>query len=64
MAQCSILYVTAASDGTQVLALRALGFRVDQGQDLPPTEALSGYHAVIVRAGNIAELTGEPPPEV
>jgi hypothetical protein len=23
---------------------------VDQGQDLPPTEALSAYHAVIVRA--------------
>jgi hypothetical protein len=50
MAQCSILYVTAASEGTQVGALKALGFHVDQGKELPPTEVLSAYHAVIVRA--------------
>ena len=42
--------MTADGDGTQVGARKALGFRVDQGQDLPPTEALSAYHAVIVRA--------------
>lgn len=50
MAQCSILYVTARSEGTQVGALKALGFHVDQGEDVPAAETLSGYHAVIVRA--------------
>lgn len=50
MAQCSILYVTAASEATQVDALRALGFHVDRNAELPPTEVLSRYHAVIVRA--------------
>jgi hypothetical protein len=49
MTQCSILYVTAAGEGPQVGALKALGFRVDQNSDLPPAEALADYHAVIVR---------------
>lgn len=47
--QCSILYVAAAGDGPHVEPLKALGFRVDQNRDLPPAEALAGYHAVIVR---------------
>jgi hypothetical protein len=49
MAQCSILYVTAHSDGTRVGGLKALGFHVDQCEDLPGADALSAYHAVIVR---------------
>lgn len=49
MTQCSILYVTPRRDGTQVAALKALGFHVDQDQDLPATWALAGYHAVVVQ---------------
>ena len=50
MTQCSILYVTPRGDGTQVGGLKALGFHVDEGRELPPSDALTRYHAIIVRA--------------
>lgn len=49
MAQCSILYVSAHSEETPVAALKALGFHVDQGAEVPGADVLSNYHAVIVR---------------
>jgi hypothetical protein len=54
--QCAILYVTPHGDGTQVAALKGLGFHVDQGEDVPAAEVLSAYHAVIVRADVGARL--------
>jgi hypothetical protein len=50
MMQCSILYVTSHGDGIRVGGLKALGFHVDEGRELPPSDALTRYHAVIVRA--------------
>jgi hypothetical protein len=50
MMQCSILFVTARSEGTQVGALKALGFHVDHGEDVPAAETWSGYQPVIVQA--------------
>jgi len=54
MDQCSILYVKSSpAEETRPRALRALGFRVDEFEELPPSEAFKGYHAIIVRpAGN------------
>jgi hypothetical protein len=53
MNQCSILYLKngAAVDSrqTHAPALRALGFHVDEFDDLPANEVLAAYHAVIVR---------------
>ena len=50
MDQCSILYVwPQGTEEPRVMALRALGFRVDQSSDLPASEVIAGYHAVIVR---------------
>jgi hypothetical protein len=51
--QCTILFVrsrSSADDGEIVVALRSLGFRVVDSEDLPPNEAFSTYHAVIVHA--------------
>jgi hypothetical protein len=60
MDQCSILYVKPCShQATQAPALRALGFRVDECEELPPNEAFASYHAVIVRMaaeGNLPML--------
>lgn len=51
MDQCSILYIRPGpGEETHVTALRALGFSVDVVGDLPPAEAFTPYHAVIVRA--------------
>ena len=48
--QCSILYLKAGSlQATHAPALRALGFRVDETDELPANEELASYHAVIVR---------------
>ena len=50
MDQCSILYLkTGSGDETHAPALRALGFRVDEFNELPANEAFAAYHAVIVR---------------
>lgn len=50
MNQCSILYVwPQGSEDPRVQALRALGFRVDQSTDLPSSEVIAAFHAVIVR---------------
>jgi hypothetical protein len=56
MTQCSILYVTARGVGAQVAGLKALGFHVDENQELPPNEALAAYHAIIVRADDQCHL--------
>lgn len=50
MNQCSILYIwPQGTDEPRVRALRALGFQVDQSPDLPASEVMTAYHAVIVR---------------
>jgi hypothetical protein len=50
MNQCSILYVWPhGTEEPRVKALRSLGFRVDQSTDLPGSDVLTAYHAVIVR---------------
>jgi hypothetical protein len=49
MDQCSILYLKGSfRETTYAPALRALGFRVDECEELPPNEALAGYHAIVV----------------
>jgi hypothetical protein len=49
MGQCAILYVKSShGEETQVGALRTLGFRVDECEELPSNETFSAYHAVIV----------------
>ncbi len=49
MDQCSILYVTPfGGTATQAAGLRALGFRVDECEELPTSEAFTVYHAVIL----------------
>jgi len=58
--QCSILYVAPDRDPhteeTHVTALKGLGFSVDAADDLPPTEVLTRYHAVVVRVANGCNL--------
>lgn len=57
MDQCSILYVKPCRrEETQVGALRALGFRVDECEELPSNEAFAAYHAVIVRPTAVCDL--------
>ena len=58
--QCGILFIgPCGSDAARTAALRSLGFRVDETADIPSTEALNLYHAVIVHAvanGSLAML--------
>jgi hypothetical protein len=47
--QCGILFIGACGvDSRRVAALRSLGFHVDEAADIPPTEELVAFHAVIV----------------
>lgn len=49
MDQCKILYVKPGGHAdTRVTALRAMGFRVDEGTEFPANDLLATYHAVIV----------------
>jgi hypothetical protein len=55
--QCSILYVKPGPrEETHVKALRALGFSVDVAGDLPPSEILSRFHAILVRVESDCHL--------
>ncbi len=57
MDQCSILYVTPVGRAeTQSAGLRALGFRVDECEELPANEAFTDYHAVILRPAGRCDL--------
>jgi hypothetical protein len=58
--QCSILYIQPGSlEQTQhVGELRALGFSVDFAGEVPLAEALTSYHAVVVRTPDCRNLTG------
>ena len=50
MDQCSILYVKPGPrEDPHSAALRALGFSVEVVDDLPPSDAFTRYHAVVVR---------------
>lgn len=50
MNQCSILYVwPQGGEEPRLKALRSLGFHVDESTELPSSEVLAAYHAVIVR---------------
>jgi len=50
--QCSILYINTDSFvDTQTAALRSLGFHVVETDDVPARDALTKYHAVVLRAG-------------
>jgi hypothetical protein len=49
--QCGILFVgPCASDADRLAGLRRLGFRVDEHADIPSTEELAAYHAIVVRS--------------
>lgn len=49
--QCSVLFIKSGSrDETQIKALRSLGFRVVEADDLPAPDVLNACHAIIVRA--------------
>jgi hypothetical protein len=57
MDQCSILYVWPQGAGEpRVKTLRSLGFRVDESVELPPSDAIAKYHAVIVRPAVACDL--------
>jgi hypothetical protein len=58
MDQCTILFLGPASitEDARASALRALGFRVDQSDELPGGEGVSPYHAVIVRPPHDRDL--------
>jgi len=48
--QCGILFIgPCGNDEARVASLRSLGFRVDESRQVPSTEELAAYHAVIVR---------------
>jgi len=49
--QCTILFIRSSGTDEEVLnALRSLGFRVVDTEELPPNEEFRTYHAVIVHA--------------
>ena len=49
--QCSILFIKSGrADDQQVKGLRSIGFQVVETDDIPASEVLSSYHAVIVAA--------------
>lgn len=57
MEQCSILYVRPGEKGDPRMGvLRTMGFRVDESDELPATEAFAAYHAVIVRPAVTCDL--------
>jgi hypothetical protein len=50
MDQCSILFIKpTGTDADKSVALRTLGFRVDELEELPSNETIAAYHAVVVR---------------
>lgn len=57
MNQCSILFVKpAGQEASQTPALRTLGFRVDESEELPSNDAFAAYHVVVVQAGRDCNL--------
>jgi hypothetical protein len=49
--QCAVLFIrSGGKDDGQIKALRSLGFRVVESDDLPATEEFASYHAIVVRA--------------
>ncbi len=57
-AQCGILFIGPCNrDAPRVAALRSLGFRVDESPDLPLTDELASYQAVVVRVVPNCPLT-------
>jgi hypothetical protein len=56
--QCSILFIRSGGhDDEQTKGLRSIGFRVVEADDIPPAEAFSGFHAIVVRANADCRLT-------
>jgi len=50
MDQCAVLYIKpSCSVPTQAAALRLLGFRVDESDELPANDTFAVYHVVVVR---------------
>jgi hypothetical protein len=48
--QCGILFIgRCGCDRDRIAALRSLGFRVDESDQIPPADELERYHAVVVR---------------
>ena len=55
--QCSILFIRPCGvDTKKTAALRSLGFRVDESDQLPANEIIAGYHAVVVQPGPSCNL--------
>lgn len=58
IAQCAVLFIKSGSqDDSQIKALRSLGFRVVEADDLPSPDVLTACHAIIVRAKLETPLT-------
>ena len=56
--QCGILFIgRCGSDDRRLAALRSLGFLVEESEQLPSTEDLASYQAIIVRATPGCPLT-------
>ena len=48
--QCGILLIgPSGGDRDRIAALRSLGFRVDESEQIPSPDELARYHAVVVR---------------
>jgi len=57
MDQCSILFIKpTGTDAEKAAALRSLGFRVDELDELPSNETIAAYHAVVVRPDTACNL--------
>lgn len=48
--QCGILFIgPCGSDANRIASLQSLGFRVEERCDIPSTDELATYHAIVVR---------------
>ena len=57
MDQCSILFIKpTGTDGEKAAALRTLGFRVDELDELPSNDTIAAFHAVVVRPDRACNL--------
>lgn len=49
--QCAILFIgPCGKDEHRIASLRSLGFEVEERTEIPPTEEMAAYHAIVVRA--------------
>ena len=55
--QCGILFIgVSGKDKARIDALQSLGFRVDESAELPLSDGMASYHAVVVRVRDARRL--------